>query len=98
MAYVKAAIKNRMREEISSIDGIYSCWIESCQRAKDGTYNLIVRTDESLNLGVLDEISCLFEGAFVGICLVHETTGCCELCEGTETYLELDITNATFSS
>jgi hypothetical protein len=97
MAHVKAAIKNAMREEISRIDGVYSCWIEKCQRDKDGTYRILVRTDDSLNLGVLDEISRLFKGAYVGVESGYETTGCCELCEGTESYLELDITNATFS-
>lgn len=93
MAYVKVKVRDRVREMLVNIDGIYSCSIEKVRKTKAG-YDIVVRFDGELSLGVLDEIGQVFGGAGITVSTGYEISGCCELCAGPETYLEVDISGA----
>lgn len=94
---MKNAVKNELREKLTKISGIYSCWIESARKVrKTDKYNIVIRISAGeIPLGALDEISRLFKTGAVSVESGYEITGCCELCSGPETYLEIDIGGAT---
>ena len=96
MAYVKAAIKNAMRERVSALDGIYSCWIERCNRTKDGKYDLDLRlSNEGISFALLEEISRIFRTKAINVDGGYEDSGC-PTCGGYS-YVEVNLTGATFS-
>lgn len=94
---MKKANKDELRKKLTEIDGIYSCWIESAKKVrKTGKYDIVIRISAGeIPLGALDEIARLFKTGAVNIETGYEITGCCELCSGPETYLEIDVGGAT---
>lgn len=94
---MKTTAKDEIREILKGIDGLYGCWIESSRKVRNqDKYDLVVRMDsDGVPLGVLDEVSRVLNAESVTIESGYEITGCCELCSGPETYLEIDIGGAT---
>ncbi len=94
---MKNTVKNEIRAKLNDIAGIYSCWIESARKIrKTDKYNIVVRfSSGEIPLGAVDEIARLFKTSAISIESGYEITGCCELCSGPETYLEIGIGGAT---
>jgi hypothetical protein len=94
---MKNAVKDELRTKLNGIAGIEWCWIERARKIrKTEKYNFVIRISAGeVPLGALDEISRLFKTGAVSVESGYEMTGCCELCSGTESYLEIDIGDAT---
>jgi hypothetical protein len=91
MAYVKAAIKHAMRDKVSTIDGVGTCWIERCTQNKDGTYEIDIRISD---FAILEEISQIFRSGAINVNGGYDEG--CPTCGG-DSYVEVGVSGATFS-